>query len=67
MATPERGDSSKRRTTCVSRVVSIALFDMWQNGLFGEVSAIGVVWTLFMTAVSLAFFFLIKKFGMAMR
>jgi iron(III) transport system permease protein len=50
-----------------SRVVAIALFDMWQNGLFGEVSAIGVVWTLFMTAVSLGFFWLLRKFGMSMR
>lgn len=50
-----------------SRVVAVALFDMWQNGLFGEVCAIGVVWTAFMTIVSLCFFFLLKRFGMAMR
>ena len=50
-----------------SRVMAVALFDMWQNGLFGEVSAIGVIWTGFMTIVSLCFFFLLKRFGMAMR
>jgi iron(III) transport system permease protein len=50
-----------------SRVVAVALFDMWQNGLFGELSAIGVVWTGFMTMVSLTFYFLLRRFGMAMR
>ena len=50
-----------------SRVVAVALFDMWQNGLFGEVSAIGVIWTGFMTLVSLSFFYLLRRLGMAMR
>ena len=50
-----------------SRVVAVALFDMWQNGLFGEVSAIGVVWTAFMTVVSLCLFFLLRRLGMAAR
>ena len=50
-----------------SRVVAVAIFDMWQNGLFGELSAIGVLWTGFMTIVSLCFFFLLKRFGMTMR
>ncbi len=50
-----------------SRVVAVALFDMWQNGLMGELSAIGVLWTLFMTAVSLFLFMFIRRFGLAVR
>ncbi len=50
-----------------SRVVAVALFDMWQNGLLGELSAIGVLWSLFMTAVSLFLFTFIRRFGLAVR
>jgi iron(III) transport system permease protein len=50
-----------------SRVVSVAIFDMWQNGLMGELSAIGVIWSIFMMGVSLFLFFFIKRFGLAVR
>ena len=50
-----------------SRVVAAALFDMWQNGLLGELSAVGVLWTAFMTAVSLCFFLFVRRFGLAVR
>ena len=50
-----------------SRVVAVALFDMWQNGLLGELSAVGVLWTVFMTIVSLCFFVFVRRFGLAVR
>ncbi len=50
-----------------SRVVAVALFDMWQNGLLGELSAVGVLWTGFMTVVSLCFFVFVRRFGLAVR
>jgi iron(III) transport system permease protein len=50
-----------------SRVVSVSIFDMWQNGLLGELSAIGILWSLFMMAVSLFFLMFIRRFGISVR
>jgi iron(III) transport system permease protein len=48
-----------------SRVVAVTLFDMWQNGLIGELSALGVLWTGFMMLFSLGYFVLVRhtQFG----
>jgi hypothetical protein len=47
--------------------MAVSIFDMWQNGLFGELSAVGVLWTLFMTGVSLCLFLLLRRLGMSVR
>jgi iron(III) transport system permease protein len=35
-----------------SQVVSVALFDLWNNGQIGEVAALGCIWTAVMTILS---------------
>jgi len=45
-----------------SQVVSVALFDLWNNGQIGEVAALGVVWTAIMTLFSTAFLVFARRF-----
>ena len=35
-----------------SQVVSVTMFDMWQNGVAPELAALGIIWTAIMTIVS---------------
>jgi iron(III) transport system permease protein len=50
-----------------SQVVAVTLFDMWQNGVAGELAALGVIWTAIMTVVSTAFFVLSRRYGFTAR
>jgi iron(III) transport system permease protein len=45
-----------------SQVVSIALFDLWNNGQIGEVAALGCVWTAVMTVFSVAFLVIARSY-----
>jgi len=40
---------------------------MWQNGVAGELAALGVIWTAIMTVVSTAFFVFSRRYGFAAR
>lgn len=48
-------------------VVASALFDLWKDGQTGELAAMGLVWTAGMTALSLAFFGLARRFGTSLQ
>jgi iron(III) transport system permease protein len=50
-----------------SQVVAVTLFDMWQNGVAGELAALGMVWTAIMTAASTGFFLISRRYGVASR
>ena len=50
-----------------SQVVAITLFDMWENGITNELAALGMSWTAFMTAISVLFYWLAKKYGLSLR
>jgi iron(III) transport system permease protein len=50
-----------------SQVVAIALFDMWENGITNELAAMGMIWTGFMTVVSVGFYLLAKRYGLSIR
>lgn len=45
-----------------SQVVAVSLFDLWNNGMIGELAALGCVWTAIMTVFSLAFFVLARRY-----
>jgi len=47
-----------------SQVVAVALFDLWNNGQIGELAALGCVWTAIMTAFSVAFFAVARRYQM---
>jgi iron(III) transport system permease protein len=50
-----------------SRVVATTIFDLWENGVIGELSAMGMVWTLMMTMVSVTFSILARRYGLNVR
>lgn len=50
-----------------SQVVAVTLFDLWDNGQVTELSAMGVSWTALMTAVSVAFYMIARRYGLQVR
>ena len=45
-----------------SQVVSVALFDLWNNGQIGEVAALGCIWTAVMTVFCVAFLMVARRY-----
>jgi iron(III) transport system permease protein len=45
-----------------SQVVSVTMFDMWQNGVAPELAALGIMWTALMTVVSTLFFLFSRRY-----
>ncbi len=48
-----------------SQVVSVAMFDMWQNGVAPELAALGIIWTAIMTVVSTGFFAVSRRYALS--
>ncbi len=48
-----------------SQVVSVTMFDMWQNGVAPELAALGIIWTGIMTFVSTGFFAFSRRYGLS--
>ena len=44
-----------------SQVMAVAMFELWSNGQSGEVYALGMLWTLFMTSCALIFYLFARK------
>jgi iron(III) transport system permease protein len=44
-----------------SQVIAVSMFDLWQNGQAGELSALGLLWTLLMVLVATAFYLLERR------
>jgi iron(III) transport system permease protein len=45
-----------------SEIVSVTLFDLWQNGQVTELAAMGVIWIGLMTVVSSVFYYVTRRF-----
>jgi hypothetical protein len=43
------------------------MFEMWQIGVAPELAALGIIWTIIMTAVSTLFFMVSRRYGLAAR
>lgn len=50
-----------------SRVVAVTIFDLWENGVVGELAAMGIVWTGMMTLVAILFSALARRYGLNIR
>ena len=50
-----------------SQVVAVTLFDLWDNGQVTELAAMGVSWAGLMTAVSVAFYMIARRYGLQVR
>ena len=46
-----------------SQVAAVAVFDLWVNGQGGELAAFGLLWTVLMTVVAVAFFLQSRRGG----
>lgn len=47
-------------------VVSVTIFDLWENAQVGELAAFGVVWTLILSAVTIAYYLFARRYGIQM-
>ncbi len=47
-----------------SQVVSVMMFDLWNNGQVVEVAAFGVIWTAVLSVTAVAFFILARRYGL---
>jgi iron(III) transport system permease protein len=45
-----------------TEVIAVLLFDLWQNGQVPELAAMGVLWSVFMLAVSACFLLATKQY-----
>ncbi len=50
-----------------SQVVAVTIFDLWQNGVIGELSAMGIIWMGMMTVVSVTFSLVARRYGLTVR
>jgi iron(III) transport system permease protein len=46
-----------------SQTMAVAMFDLWGNGQGPELAALGLLWSLFMTLIALAFYLFAKRSG----
>ena len=49
-----------------SQVVSVMMFDLWNNGQIVEVAAFGVVWSALLALTAGGFFVLARRYGLRM-
>lgn len=50
-----------------SQVMAVVIFDLWENGVLGELAAMGLVWTAMMTVVAVVFFMIARRYGLTVR
>src|ERR1700687_3338938 len=46
-----------------SQTMAVAMFDLWVNGQGTEFAAIGLLWTMLMTVIAVAFYLLARRSG----
>jgi iron(III) transport system permease protein len=44
-------------------VVSVAIFELWENGQVGELAAFGVIWTLILISVAITYYLIARRYG----
>ncbi len=49
-----------------SQTMAVAMFDLWSNGQGPELAALGLLWSLAMTAVALIFYFSARRSGVGL-
>ena len=50
-----------------NQVLAVTIFDLWQNGVIGELSAMGIIWMGMMTVVSVTFSLVARRYGLTVR
>jgi iron(III) transport system permease protein len=44
-------------------VVSVAIFELWENAQVGELAAFGILWTAILVSVAVAYYFFTRRYG----
>lgn len=44
-------------------VVSVAIYELWENGQVGELAAFGVIWTMILVSVAVAYYLFARRYG----
>jgi iron(III) transport system permease protein len=44
-------------------VVSVAIFELWENGQVGELAAFGVIWTVILISVAIIYYLIARRYG----
>jgi iron(III) transport system permease protein len=44
-------------------VVSVAIFELWENAQVGELAAFGVIWTVILVSVAIAYYIIARRYG----
>jgi len=44
-------------------VVSVAIFELWENAQVGELAAFGVIWSVILVSIALVYYLLARRYG----
>jgi iron(III) transport system permease protein len=44
-------------------VVSVAIYELWENGQVGELAAFGVIWTTILISIAVAYYLFARRYG----
>ena len=44
-------------------VVSVAIYELWENGQVGELAAFGVIWTIILVSIAVAYYIFARRYG----
>ena len=44
-------------------VVSVAIYELWENGQVGELAAVGVIWTTILVSIAVAYYLFARRYG----
>lgn len=48
-------------------VVSVTIFELWENAQIGELAAFGVVWTVILLAVAMSYYLFARRYGIQLQ
>jgi iron(III) transport system permease protein len=43
-------------------VVSVAIYELWENGQVGELAAFGVIWTTILVSIAVAYYLFARRY-----
>ena len=44
-------------------VVSVAIYDLWENGQVGELAALSVIWSTILVSVAVTYYLFVRRYG----
>jgi len=44
-------------------VVSVAIFELWENAQVGELAAFGVIWSVILVSIAVVYYIFARRYG----